>query len=168
MLEVLSVATVTVQPSPVEINQRNNKFWDARYTLRRERMADEAIHETAIDIMQSEWQRGMSWATGNEFEAALELAANAKARALHQRAARGGAAPKGDALHDLITEIIQKKPKITAEELYVELEQRQHMGVIEDIDDEFINFKNHDGKLKSAKTSGLKHRLSRIKVSKAG
>lgn len=151
--------------TPALINEQNQKFWDAQYALRQERMADEGLYAIAVDIMQAELDRQVPWITGNEFDKALETAIKARRHALHQRSMKGGKASKGDALHDLILEIYSKRPAITTEELYNRLVAEKNMGVIEDIDDEVINFKNHDGKSKKASTVGLKDRLSRIRKS---
>lgn len=73
--------------------------------------------------------------------------------------------PRPDALTLLISEIVQSNPEITDKELLRKLEDNKHQGVIEDIDDENIWFVGKGNKPDSAKISGLKDRLSRIKKS---
>ncbi len=85
-----------------------------------------------------------------------------KKQILSERAQKAGSRPKTDALGELIAEIFKKDPEITEAKLYYALKREKDMGIICDINRQFIEFDN-GAKIKRAKTSGLKHRLSRLR-----
>jgi hypothetical protein len=67
-------------------------------------------------------------------------------------------------LQSLIEKIVGERPRITARQLEEKLRSYQGLGIIADIDEEVISFANKDDRLKDAKVSGLKDRLSRAKA----
>jgi hypothetical protein len=156
-----------------EINERNRQFWSEQSILMEQRMADEDIVRVAMNDIQSECARQVPVYNQKSFEEALEIAADAKARFQRSTAKsfqtafskKGGAAPKRDALQDLILQIARTNRNIAKTELLAKLEKSTPGPVVIDIDYEAgsIDFHNKNDRHKSARISGLKDRLSRAK-----
>jgi hypothetical protein len=164
-------------PELVEFNDKNREFWANQKILMDRRMADHAILETAIEMINSEAKRQVAIRSQKTFEAALQDAEQVKRRIIGQQARLGGAAPKANPLRMLIDDIVRKNPKITCKELHKELIRHERNEVIEEVDQTHIHFKSHvtstvqiNGKAferkvtsSSAPISGLKHLLSRAR-----
>jgi hypothetical protein len=75
----------------------------------------------------------------------------------------GGRAPKIDSLQQVIVNILGQQPKITVQELLRRLRALPVGEIVEDITDGTITFYSN-GRLKEAKVSGLKHRLTRART----
>jgi hypothetical protein len=146
-----------------EINQWNADFWADQGPLLKGRMADEAIRETAFEAMATETRKGLPLFYQKSIYEALDDAARARKRFMSQHARKGGLARKTDVLQELIERIVQRNLAITVRELEAKLKRVQGIEAIEDISDRVVSFLNHDGRLKDAKLSGLKDRLSRAK-----
>lgn len=73
-----------------------------------------------------------------------------------------GKKSKADPLQQIISEVVTRYPVITTDDLKNKIEDRQHGGVIEDIDADDVRFLNK-GKSDFAPISGLKDRLHRAK-----
>src|SRR5207248_4001776 len=89
---------------------------------------------------------------------------------LGQQARKGGKQRQADALQRAIIQVVHGKPTVTVKQLE-ELLTREHCpSLVEDNDGEYIYFTEPDGgdegRLKKAKISALKHRLSRGKRSR--
>ena len=87
-------------------------------------------------------------------------------------ARKGGKAPKGDALQELILAIVRKDPRISEKQLLDMLAGEAGADVVTSIDEPSnllagdtpcIHFDNDDGRPKIASVQGLKDRLSRAK-----
>lgn len=95
---------------------------------------------------------------------ALRDAEIAKRRFLAEQSRRAGSAEKTDALQTFIIEAVRANSSITVVQLLDKLRQAQQPGgLIEDIDDEAIFFVDAKGRLKTARVTGLKDRLSRAR-----
>ena|ERR1700676_186607 len=146
-----------------EINEGNSRFWREQRSLFDERMANDAIRETAFEALQAQQLRAVPLTYQVPLEKALEDAARAEQRFSTQRARRGGTARKTDSLQLLIQQIVTHHPDISKDELLKTLRANQGIDSVEDIDEDTIHFTNHDGRPKKAAISGLKDRLSRAK-----
>jgi len=146
-----------------ELNRQSREFWRAQGALLQKRMADDAIRETAFDIMQDEAKRGVEIYYQKSLYRALEDAEQAKHRFMTQQSRTGGKAKKTDALQHLIEQFVQRTPTITVRELENRLSEHQGIEPIQDIEEGTIYFSKQDGNTKRAKLSGLKDRLSRAK-----
>jgi hypothetical protein len=84
-----------------------------------------------------------------------------------ERAREAGRAKKPDALHPAILDLVRKDPSMTVAKLKGMLTRDRFPGLIEDVDEEEIWFRqpdgSEDGRLEGARVSGLKDRLSRAK-----
>jgi hypothetical protein len=147
-----------------EYNERNRQFWDDQRIHLKERMANDAIREAALAALRSEVVRAIPVRCQMSIYQALEIAEGIGKQFLAQQSCKGGKAKKTDALQLLIVRIVERRPAITTDELKEELYAHQGIDVISDIDVGVISFTNHNGNLKDAKLSGLKHRLSRAKA----
>jgi hypothetical protein len=146
-----------------EINEANSRFWRKQRSLFDERMANDAIRETASEAWQAQQHRAVPLACQFSLEKALEDAERAGQRFLAQLARRGGTASKTDSLQLLIQKTVSRCPDISADRLLDALRANQGIDPAEDIDEHTIHFTNHDGRSKKASVSGLKDRLSRAK-----
>ena len=84
-----------------------------------------------------------------------------------ERARKGGLAVKTDALSEWIKELVVERPKITAHRLEQLVKQQVSHGLIYSIKGDIIEFYDKNDKIKQAKLSGLKDRLSRAKINRA-
>ncbi|MGD0421084.1 MAG: hypothetical protein ABSA68_16125 [Xanthobacteraceae bacterium] len=149
-------------PTLKEFSESHQRFWEDQHLLLTQRMADVAVREAAFGAMRAEQVRGLPVYYQSSIYKALEDAERVRTRSLAEHSRKGGNAKKTDALQGLIESVAEKRPLITVKELERELRARQNIEIIEDIDDRVICFANGD-KLKEAKLSGLKDRLSRAK-----
>jgi hypothetical protein len=145
--------------SLTEINHINQRFWRDQRVSMDERLANDAICETAIEAMQ-----GIALPDLNSIYEALEYAERVGRRFLAWQARKGGYAPKADALQGVIDKIVTRRPSITLRELTRQMKLHQGIPPIQDIDDGSIWFTNRDGSTKKAPLTGLKDRLSRAKA----
>jgi hypothetical protein len=171
-----------VDPALADFNERNREFWARQKILMDRRMADRAILETAVEAIDSETKRHVAIRSQKSFEEALQDAERAKRRFVRQQARSGGKAAKADSLQMIITDIVQKNPEIAVTQLLLELRKYQGDGIIDEIDETHIYFRQSGAAAKpeggqavgkrvisdSAPISGLKHRVTRArkKVSK--
>ena len=154
---------MTANPAIVALNEKNKLFWQEQKVQMERRMADAPIRECAFERICAELQRRVPTYYQTPIELVLADAEGAKNRFLTQQARIGGKARKSDPLSELIAEIVRRRPTVTEFELLQLLREEQRMGIIQDIDEEAIWFATRGGRLKSAKISGLKDRLSRAK-----
>jgi hypothetical protein len=145
------------------INDANSRFWREQHNLFDNRMANDAIRETASELWQAQQDRAVPFNCQFSIEKALEDAERAEKRFLAHQARRGGAAHKTDTLQILIHEIVTRRPHISARELVEALKARQHTSLVDDIGDGTIHFTDQHGRCKEASISGLKDRLTRAK-----
>jgi hypothetical protein len=164
--------TIVAWSTPAALNKRAAEFWREREILKNRRISDEAILQIAVLDVNSEESRGVPLRHQQSFEHALEKAERAKEIVLTELARKGGSAPKGNALHELILEIVRKDPSISEKQLLEMLEGEAGAGVVTSIDEPSdvvggdtpcIHFVNDDGKPKTASVRGLKDRLSKAK-----
>jgi hypothetical protein len=146
-----------------EYNARNRQFWDDQQTLLARRMANVAIREPALAVLQAEIVKRLPIRFQTSIYQALEAAEQIGTRFLTEQSRKGGGAKKTDTLQLLIEKIVQRRPAITLRQLEAELEAHQGIDTIEDIADGTISFTNHNGSSKDAPLTGLKDRLSRAK-----
>lgn len=146
-----------------EINQLHRGFWLHQRALLQGRMANEAVRLSAFEVIDAQQLQGMPLRHRATLERALEDAERIGRRFSLQHARKGGRARKADALQNLIEEIVQAQPAISARWLRQKLESLQGIDVIQDVGDGVIFFTNHDGGTKEASLAGLKDRLSRAK-----
>ena len=158
-----------MSPSPIprEINEHYGRFWEEQNALRDERIADEAIRETAFSRLSSEQERGIPAYYQTPIEQLLADAARDKQRFLSHQARKGGRAKKSDALQQAIESLVRLYPDLTEAKLKAMLTRYRFPGLIDDVDEDTIWFVrpdgSKDGRLKGAPISGLKDRLSRAK-----
>jgi hypothetical protein len=166
-----------VNPALDKFNQRNREFWSHQKTLMDRRMADRALLETAIETINSETARRVAIRSQKIFEDALQDAERAKQRFSRQQAQLGGFAPKTNGLEKIIADVVRQNPKISVVQLLMELRMQQGDGIIDEIDETHIYFRQNGtaerpeggdavGKRvisASAPISGLKHRLTRAR-----
>jgi hypothetical protein len=146
-----------------EINEHNRRFSAEQNALRDRRMADPGIREAALVRFSDEHARGVPVRYQTTIEKLLADAEADKERFLSQQGRKGGQARKSDALPRLILDLVRCRPEITEAKLRDILTRERFPGVIEEVDDETISFAQPDGRLKDARITGLKHRLSRAK-----
>jgi hypothetical protein len=158
-----------MQPlSLAAINRRNREFWVDQTVFFYKRLSDDAVRDVAFEILHAQSVKAMPLRFQLCLHGALDEAAKAKRIFLRDFARKGGAARKAVALQRLIEAIVDRRPRISAQQLYGELEgyyERRH--VIHDIADGKIYFTNLDGREKAASVKGLKDRLSRAKKSRS-
>jgi hypothetical protein len=154
------------------LNERNAQFWRTQEILKNKRISDEAVLQIAVMDVNSELSRGVPLRQQQSFYQALAKAEKAKEIVLTGLARKGGSAPKGDALQELILEIVRKDPCISQAQLLDMLTGDAGAGVVTSIDGPSpllegdtpcIHFVNDDGRPKTASVQGLKDRLSRAK-----
>jgi hypothetical protein len=150
------------QPTIIELNERNRRFWEGQSELRDRRMADQMIRATAYARAASELARVPIRHLAS-IEKLLEEAEGDKQRFLSLQGRRGGLAKKSDALQQAIVGLVRKDPGMTVARLQGMLTRDRFPGLIEDVDEEKIWFRQPDGQSKTAPVSGLKDRLSRAK-----
>jgi hypothetical protein len=152
-----------------ELNEFHRKYWQEQKVLRERRMAAPPVLEFAIEDWRSEMQSGQPigyWKSLDYFLAHAE-----RAKQQFGLAQKGGRAEKRDSLQKLIIEIVRKEPNIGVEQLLVKLKETD--DIIDEIADGKIYFRSSDTEklasakeiviLRSAKISGLKHRLTRAR-----
>jgi hypothetical protein len=155
-------------PSPAIINEKNREFWTTESAMMEQRLADRALCQAAFDDLKEEATRLPGYYQGS-LEALLEDASKKRALFMGFNGRKGGK-QKGT-LQALIGRIVEKEPQIDRNRLLYRLRAEKGFGVIEDMTDERISYESASGDLVDAKTSTLKHRLSRAKkeiVAKAG
>jgi hypothetical protein len=154
------------------VNERNTQFWEIEITRMNKRASDPAIVQMALRRLNSDLSRGVALSQLSSFEHFLSEAEEDRKIALAELAHRGGKAPKGDALNDLIAERLHKYPLMGVAQLLAELAGEIGAGVVTSIDKPSdllagdipcIHYVNDDGKPKTASIPGLKDRLSRAK-----
>lgn len=156
-----------VSPALAEMNQRNQAFWLVQNDELMRRSNVPGLCEIALQLTKFEQEQLVPIKNRMSFEGALARAelitGDANIRFASERARNAGRAPKKDALQALIEDLVEENPNITEPQLRVLLTRQRFPGLIEDVDDEDIWFKNKNGRSKAAKISGLKDRLSRAK-----
>jgi len=147
------------------MNRRHSEFWAVESPKLERRLADAQLVALATEDMASETLRGIPTRYLKSMERAYEDAETRRTVIRSGDGSRGGRPPSGDALQRLIEEIVMRHPTISASALLARLRDRQHQGVIEDIDDGRICFVDASGAGRSASISGLKDRLTRARKS---
>jgi hypothetical protein len=155
-----------------DLNDQNRRFWVKQSQLRNERIANEAILEITTNDMRSETSRSVPIKAQKSLEQALADAENSKKCFQSQFSRKGGKARKGDALRDLIDEIVLHEPEIRAHQLLRALKGERGLGRVSidggsdylSNDRRDIHFNDYKGTPKAAPVSGLKDRLSRAKA----
>jgi hypothetical protein len=152
-----------------ELNEFHRTYWQQQKHLRERRMAAKTVLEFAIEDWKSEMQSGLPFGYWKSLDYFLAQADQAKQR--FGLAQKGGRAEKIDPLQKLILAIVQQEPNIGVEQLLVKLQGTE--AVIDEIADGKIYFRSSDAEkiasakeivvLRSAKISGLKHRLTRAR-----
>jgi hypothetical protein len=156
-----------------KINQQNREFWEKENKLRDKRISIEVIFTIATNEMRSETSRGVSARAQKSFEQALADAEKTLRLVRSDFSRRGGRRHKSDSLQDLILKIVREDTRITENQLLDRLEDQAGEGIISSIDGwsdvlagdtrNIRYFDEHTQKDKTARLSGLKHRLSRAK-----
>ncbi len=152
-------------PSPAEMNRRHSEFWAVKMREFERRLADAQLVALATEDMASETLRGIPTYYRKIMERAYEDAEKRQTGIRRGDGSQGGRPRKGDALQELIEEIVRVRPTITVPALLERLHASQHEGVIEDIDDGRIWFVDARGASRNAPISGLKDRLTRARKS---
>jgi hypothetical protein len=157
----------------VTLNERNARFWAEQKILLNQRISDPGLYHLAKRDMDFEVARGVPLKQQKTLEQALADAAYSKATFHSQLSLKGGRAPKSDSLQELIQKFVHEDPKISQRQLWYKLRTEIGKGIIVSIDAECpsedgslrkIHFMSGDGKVKTARVSGLKNRLSRAKA----
>ena len=165
----LSRTTITA----ATLNERNARFWAEQKILLEQRISDPALFHLAKRDMDFEAARGVPVKQLKTLEQALADAAYSQSTFHSQHSLKGGRAPKSDSLQELIQEIVHCDPRISQRALWHRLRSEIGKGIIVSIDAERsvaagfvrkIHFVTGDGKVKTARISGLKNRLSRAKA----
>jgi hypothetical protein len=146
-----------------ELNQLHEAFWADQSALLRERMADGAVLDTAIEEIAAEARKGIAPFGQSSIYEALANAQRVGRRFISQFARKGGRARKTDRLQTLIEQIVQDQPDISVRELEAKLRECQGIDPIQEIDGDIIFFTEAHDRTKRGKLSGLKDRLSRAK-----
>jgi hypothetical protein len=146
-----------------EINRSNVEFWADQDALLKERMADRAVLDTAIEEIAAEARKGIAPFSQSSIYEALANAERVGRRFISQFARKGGRAGKTDRLQTLIEEIVQGQPNISVRELEAKLTQCQSIDPMQEIARGIIFFTDAHDRTKRCKLSGLKDRLSRAK-----
>ena len=146
-----------------EINMKSSAFWAIETERMLERMADEALRDTALETINAELIKATPIRFQTTLEFALFDAEKKRDRFSTNFAQRGGKAKKPDALQQLIEAIVRENPSITLKLLLKKIKAQEYEGVIDEVTDDEISFSNYNGRLKSAPLSALKHRLSRAR-----
>jgi hypothetical protein len=154
-------------PTMSDLNKYYREFWKEQDELMSRRLADPVLLQAAKDEIYNYERRSVPVRFHKSFEEMLERADRIKQGVLIDRARRAGRAKKPDALQELIVSLLRRRPKLTAPLLLEALQSEQNRPIIVEIDEGVIHFiqpdGTEDGKLKRAKVSGLKDRLSRAK-----
>jgi hypothetical protein len=129
------------------------------------RLADAQLVALATEDMSSETLRGIPIYNRKSIERAYEDAERRRASIRSGDGSQGGRPQRGDALQELIEEIVAVRPNITASALLERLHASQLEGLIEDIEEGQIWFVGANNGSRSAPISGLKDRLTRARKS---
>jgi hypothetical protein len=154
--------------SVMEVNARNQEFWDQQSSLRDERMANPVTFQTAMEDLEAERLRQVPVYFQKPLEKALEDAARTGERLYEQSkvqfhtefSRKGGKAPKHDVLQQFILSRVRTRPRMTESELLGLLKENRRVF---NINEEEISFDKPNGAEKSVPISALKDRLSRAK-----
>lgn len=146
-----------------ELNEMHRLFWANQTKLLERRIADDTVREVAFGFIRHQELVGMPMRQRLTLEKALEDAENIGTRFSAAWSRKGGKAAKADPLQLLIRRLVEQSPSITVEDLRRHLREHQGIGPIADIQGNLITVVLPDGRLKDAKLSGLKDRLSRAK-----
>jgi hypothetical protein len=165
----LSMTTTT----PMTLNERHARFWADQKILLEQRISDPGLYHLAKRDMDFEASRGVPLKQQKTLEQALADAAQSRAIFHLWLSLKGGRAPKSDSLQELIQRFVHEEPKINRQRLWHRLRAEIGKGIVVSIDAESpsgegsvrrIHFISRDGKVKTARVSGLKNRLSRAKA----
>jgi hypothetical protein len=152
-------------PSPAEMNRRYREFWVDESRKLERRLVNPQLVALATKDMNSEILRSVPLYSQKTIELAFEDAEKRQAKIRREDGSKGGRPRKGDALQELIGEIVAARPTISASALLDRLRALQCHGVIIDIEDEQIWFTAARDASRSAPISGLKDRLRRARKS---
>jgi hypothetical protein len=153
-------------PSPAEMNRRHREFWDVESQVFERRLADPQLVAAATEDMNSEILRRVPIYSRKTMELAFEDAEKRRAKIRSGDGSKGGRPRRGDALQGLIEEIVSARPAISsASALLEQLREFQYQGVVTDIEDDKIWFRDARDASRSAPISGLKNRLTRARKS---
>jgi len=147
------------------INERNIEFWAGRQKLMEESLNtpflfDHAFGKVAVDVVVGKPTRDQMCFEAALFWSAAEIG-QFKEQARIDQGKLGGRPASRDALDTLILCILEQLPDIKTHKLRFELKKRKE--VIQKIEGGLILFAETDGSIKTAKLSGLKDRLYRLR-----
>lgn len=145
-----------------ELNEHAELFWIEQHALMMARLQDPELYEMAFADMAAEAIR-VPPTRRKSLEQALRDAVEVRRRVLTYQAKKGGKASKIDALQVKIQELVQQNPNLSEAKLKARLTRDAYPDLIEDVDEDEVWFKSHDGTSKSALIKGLKDRLYRAK-----
>jgi len=146
-----------------ELNERARAFWAAETALMEKRIVDKTLRDLAFETTNAELIRGVPIFYRTTLESALFDAEKKRNRFSKIFSQKGGKAKKTDALQELITALVSKTPGISAKILEKQIRAEESLGIIEEVTRYEIYFVTHDEHSKSARLSGLKHRLTRAR-----
>jgi hypothetical protein len=158
-----SVGTTADSSHPnrlAEINACNAAFYAKLSVHTQRRMSDAGLLRSAFDDLDDETFR-LPLYFRKPIEFLLEEAERKRTFFMGLNGRKGG--KRKDALQTLIDRIVGRKPDIDGNGLLHGLRNENGNGIVQDVANGEVTFVNSSGKLRSAKISALKHRLSRAK-----
>jgi hypothetical protein len=166
VIRIIHAGRLPVAGDPItlsEIQRINKVLWREQAVLLEKGMADPVVRGIALEIMATEQRRGISVCEQLSIYTALTAAVCLKRKVLSDQGRKGGSAEKRDPLSKWLRELVRRDPQISEQECIEKLRSEKGLGLITDIDENFIYFATSEGKEKTAKLSGLKDRLSRAR-----
>jgi hypothetical protein len=172
--DVYKTLELPVNPEPrycgrtlAGINAINQEFWRKRAENRDRQLRDEHLANEAYYDLKEQMRLQAHIRLQKSYEELLDGAEERRERALQwvrqEHGRQGGKARKPDTLQAVIQKIVERKPTIDCPTLLKLLQDKQGIGVIEDVDGEDISFTDSNGRSKSTKITSLKDRLLRAK-----
>jgi hypothetical protein len=163
----------SIPASAAELKAMHQQFWLKQSELLNKRICDKDLYTIAMRTLESEQRMMVPVKNRKTLESALEDAEDSRRIFQSSFARSGGKTAKTDALQRRISEIVNREPNISCEQLLHKLRNLAKDGVevVIDVDqrsdllvDEVarIHFRDHRT-TKTSPISGLKHRLSRAK-----
>lgn len=153
--------------SLAELNEHSRAFWAVEALRAEKRMKDLIVSKFALARIKQ--QLVMEIPVRQQTTLEYELEQTDEFRLVVNKAAlsnfgrRGGRAKKKDRLQQLVDAYVAEHPGNSIKSLEDHLENLQHGADIEQFTETFIEFFDHDDKLKTAPRSGLKHRFTRAR-----
>jgi len=149
--------------SLAEINARQHEFWSVESQKLAERISEPAICELALQMVRFDQERGLPFGQQKTLElAAMEADAAFKLVKTHL-GKKGRRARPSDKLQILIIDILRLNPSFSNQQVLAALHKEQHQGIVDDIDEDELAFKDWRGRCKTVKLAALKHRFTRAR-----